>query len=55
MKKYYVSKEERNLPYTIKRKKANWICHILHSDCLLRKVIQGKKGVEYEEEDVCRY
>ena len=32
-------KEERNILQTIKRRKANWIGHILHWDCLLK---QGK-------------
>jgi hypothetical protein len=28
--------------YTIKRGKANWIGHILRTDCLLNHVIEGK-------------
>ena len=32
--------EERNIRYTIKRKKANWIGHILHMNCFLRHVIE---------------
>ena len=28
--------------HTIKRKKANWICHILRGNCLLKHVIEGK-------------
>jgi hypothetical protein len=35
-------KEERNIIYTIKRRKANWIGHILRRNCLLKYVIQGK-------------
>jgi len=35
-------KEERNILYTIKRKKANWIGHILCRKCLVRYVIEGK-------------
>jgi hypothetical protein len=35
-------KEERNIVHTIKRRKANYICHILHRNCLLRYVIEGK-------------
>jgi hypothetical protein len=35
-------KEERNILHTIKRRKANWICHILHRNCLLRHVIEGR-------------
>jgi hypothetical protein len=33
---------ERNIPYTIKRRKANWIGHILLRNCLLKHVIEGK-------------
>jgi hypothetical protein len=35
-------KEERNNLHTIKRRKANWIGHILHRNCLLKHVIEGK-------------
>jgi hypothetical protein len=35
-------KEERNILHTIKRRKANWIGHILRRNCLLRHVIEGK-------------
>jgi hypothetical protein len=35
-------KEERNILHTIKRRKANWIGHILHRNCLLKHVIEGK-------------
>jgi hypothetical protein len=42
MKKYYTIKEERNILHTIKRRKANWIGHILHRNCLLKYVIEGK-------------
>jgi hypothetical protein len=35
-------KEERNIVHTIKRRKANWIGHILRRNCLLKHVIQGK-------------
>jgi hypothetical protein len=34
-------KEERNIVYTIKRRKANWIGHILRRNCLLKHVIEG--------------
>jgi hypothetical protein len=30
-------KEERNILRTVKRKKANWIGHVLRRNCLLRK------------------
>jgi hypothetical protein len=35
-------KEERNIVHTIKRRKANWIGHILLRICLLKHVIEGK-------------
>jgi hypothetical protein len=35
-------KEERNILHTIKRRKADWIGHILHRNCLLKHVIKGK-------------
>jgi hypothetical protein len=35
-------KEERNILHIIKRRKANWIGHILHRNCLLKHVIEGK-------------
>jgi hypothetical protein len=35
-------KEERNFVHTIKRRKANWIGHILRRNCLLKHVIEGK-------------
>jgi hypothetical protein len=35
-------KEERNIVHTIKRRKANWICHILCRNCLLKHVIEGE-------------
>jgi hypothetical protein len=35
-------KEERNIVHTIKRRKANWIDHILRRNCLLKHVIEGK-------------
>jgi hypothetical protein len=42
MKKYYRVKEERNVLHTIKRRKANWIGHSLHRNCLLKHIIEGK-------------
>jgi hypothetical protein len=36
------SKEERNILHTIRRRKANWIGHILHRNCLLKHIIEGK-------------
>jgi hypothetical protein len=35
-------KGERNILHTLKRRKANWICHILRRNCLLKRVIEGK-------------
>jgi hypothetical protein len=35
-------KEERNIVHTIKRRKANWIGHILRRNCLPKHVIEGK-------------
>jgi hypothetical protein len=34
--------EERNILQSIKRKKANWIGHILGRNCLLKHIIAGK-------------
>jgi hypothetical protein len=35
-------KEDKNIVHTIKRRKANWIGHILRRNCLLKHVIKGK-------------
>jgi hypothetical protein len=35
-------KEERSILNTIKRRKANWIGHILRRNCLLKHMIEGK-------------
>jgi replicative superfamily II helicase len=35
-------KEERNIVHRIKRRNANWIGHILHRNCFLKHVIEGK-------------
>jgi hypothetical protein len=35
-------KEERNILQRIRRRKANWIGHILRRNCLLKRVIEGK-------------
>jgi hypothetical protein len=34
--------EDRNILHTMKRRKANWISHILHRNCLLKHIIKGK-------------
>jgi hypothetical protein len=35
-------KEDRNILNTTKRRKANWIGHILRRNCFLKHVIEGK-------------
>jgi hypothetical protein len=35
-------KEQRNILHEIRKRKANWICHILRRNCLLQRVIRGK-------------
>ena len=35
-------KEKRNILHTIKRRKANWIGHIMRRNCLLKHVNEGK-------------
>jgi hypothetical protein len=35
-------KEERNIVHTMKRRKANWIGHILRRNCLLKNVTEEK-------------
>jgi hypothetical protein len=35
-------KEQRNIPHEIRKRKANWIGHILHRNSLLQRVIEGK-------------
>jgi hypothetical protein len=35
-------KEERNIIHTAKRRKANWIGHVLSRNCLLKHIIEGK-------------
>ena len=38
----YRVKENRNILHTIKRRKANWIGHIWHRNCLLKHIIEGR-------------
>jgi hypothetical protein len=38
----HIVQEERNIVHTTKRRKANWIGHILRRNCLLKHVIGGK-------------
>jgi hypothetical protein len=35
-------KEQRNILHEISKRKAKWIGHILHRNCLLQRVIEGK-------------
>ena len=35
-------KEQRNILHEISKRKTNWIGHILHRNCLLQRVIEGK-------------
>ena len=35
-------KEERNILHTLNRRKATWMGHILHRNCLLKHLIGGK-------------
>jgi hypothetical protein len=35
-------KEQRNTLHEIRKRKANWIGHILHRNCLLQRVTEGK-------------
>jgi hypothetical protein len=35
-------KEDKNIPHTIKKRKGNWIAHILRRKCLLKHRIEEK-------------
>jgi hypothetical protein len=35
-------KEEKNIPYALKRRKANWIGHVLRRNFFLKNIIEGK-------------
>jgi hypothetical protein len=41
-------KEQRNILHEIRKRKENWIGHILRRNCLLQRVIEGKiqEGIE---------
>jgi hypothetical protein len=41
-------KEQRNILHEIRKRKANWIGHILRRNCLLQRVIEGKIKVGIE-------
>jgi len=50
----------RNIPQTTKRRKANWISHILGRNCLIKYIIERKiegriEAREDKEEDVSSY
>jgi hypothetical protein len=38
-------KKEKNILHTVKRRKTNWIGHILHTNCLLKHVVEGERAV----------
>jgi len=40
--------EQRNILHEIRKRKANWIGHILRRNCLLQQVIEGKIKGEME-------
>ncbi len=40
--------EQRNILHKIRKRKANWIGHILHRNCLIQQVIEGKIKGEME-------
>ena len=40
--------EQRNIVHEIRKRKANWIGHILRRNCLLKQVIEGKIKAEME-------
>jgi len=51
-------KEERNIVHATKRRKANWIGHILRRKCLRKDFFFFKKiydGWEDEQEDISSY
>ena len=37
-------KEGRNMIHTLKRRKVNWIDHILCGNCLAKRIIEEKMG-----------
>ena len=49
-------KEQRNILHEIRKRKANWIGHILRRNCLLHWVIEGKiqGGIGMTERQVRR-
>jgi hypothetical protein len=43
------AREKRSILHRIKRRKADWIGHILRRNCLLKRVIEGKIEGRIEE------
>ena len=43
-----VVNEQRNILHEIRKRKANWIAHILRRNCLLKQVIEGRIKGEME-------
>jgi hypothetical protein len=56
MTKCYRVEEVRNVLQTTKRRKANWIGHVLRRNCLRTHVIEGKaeRRIEVTERQVRR-
>jgi hypothetical protein len=40
----HIAKEEKNILHAIQRRQASWIEHILHRNCPVQQVIEGKIG-----------
>ena len=40
--------EQRNILHEIRKRKANWNCHILRRNCFLKQLIEGKIKGEVE-------
>jgi len=43
-------KEQRNILHEIRKRKVNWIGHILRRNCLLQRVIEGKTQGGYRSD-----
>jgi len=48
MKKCYLESMSRGISHETRKRKANWIGHILRRNCLLKQVIEGKIKGEME-------
>jgi hypothetical protein len=52
MKKYYLeSRKKETSLHSVKRRKANWIGHILCRNFLFKHVIEGKIEGNFEEQE----